>query len=143
MDFSRLLEFAGNHTLLITAFFAVLGLLVAGELRNRLGGIRKVDPTGAAVLSNRENAVFLDIREDKEYHEGHIPDALHIPLKQLPDRIAELEKYRDRPLIVCCRSGSRSASACATLRKQGFENVYNLGGGMLAWQSANLPVRKK
>ncbi len=143
MDFAQLLEFIGNHPLLFAAFFGVLGLLVAGELRSRLSGVRPVDPTEAILLSNRQDALFLDIRDDGEYQSGHIPDAIHIPLKQLPERVAELEKYRDRPLIAYCRSGNRSASAGAVLRKQGFENVYNLGGGMLAWQNANLPVRKK
>ena len=50
------------------------------------------------------------------------------------------EKYKDKPVIVVCRSGSRSASGCAMLKKQGFDQVYNLRGGLMAWKNANLPI---
>jgi rhodanese-related sulfurtransferase len=55
---------------------------------------------------------------------------------------ARLGKYRDRPVSVYCRSGNQSLSACGKLRKQGFEKVYNLKGGVLGWQQADLPVSK-
>jgi rhodanese-related sulfurtransferase len=87
--------------------------------------------------------VFLDTREDREYSGGHIPEAIHIPLKQLPQRVAELNKYKELPIIAYCRSGNRSNSVGSILKKHGFENVYNLGGGIAAWQSASLPVSKK
>jgi len=65
-----------------------------------------------------------------------------IPLGKLGERIGELEKYREKPVVVVCRSGARSANACALLGKQGFAEVYNLAGGMIAWQKASLPVKK-
>lgn len=143
MDFARIVEFIGNHPILILAFIATLGLLIVTELRSRLSGIKSVGPVHATQLSNRENALFLDIRDDGEYNSGHIPEAIHIPLKHLPDRVKELEKHKARPVIAYCRSGSRSNSAGGILKKHGFETVYNLSGGIMAWQSANLPVRKK
>ncbi|HED18692.1 MAG TPA: rhodanese-like domain-containing protein [Gammaproteobacteria bacterium] len=108
----------------------------------RLNGMKSVNPTQATQLSNREHAVFLDTRDDAEYSAGHIPEAVHIPLKQLPQRVAELNKYKDHPVIAYCRSGNRSNSVGSVLKKNGFESVYNLGGGIAAWQKANLPVRK-
>ena len=143
MDFARLLEFVGNHPILFVAFFGTLGLLIATELSRRLSGMKSIGPLEATQLSNRDDAVFLDIREDGEYKTGHIPGAVHIPLKQLPDRLRELEKHRARPLIAYCRSGNRSNGAGSVLKKNGFESVYNLGGGITAWQSANLPVVKR
>lgn len=142
-DFARIIEFIGNHPLLFVAFFGTLGLLVASEISRRLSGMKSIGPMEATQLSNREDAVFLDIREEGEYRAGHIPESIHIPIKQLPDRVVELNKHKGRPVIAYCRSGSRSNSAGSLLRKHGFENVYNLGGGIMAWQKANLPLSKK
>ncbi len=129
--------------MVILAFAGVLIALVFSEVNNRLSGMKSVGPLQATQLSNRENAIFLDIREDAEYSTGHIPDAIHIPLKQLPGRIKELEKHRDCPVITYCRSGNRSTATGGILKKNGFESVYNLGGGIAAWQKANLPVSTK
>jgi rhodanese-related sulfurtransferase len=90
-----------------------------------------------------DDALVLDVREDKEWAEGHIPNAKHIPLGQLSKRISELDKYKDKPIVVSCRSGHRSATACRTLKKDGFEQTHNLMGGIIAWENANLPVTKK
>jgi rhodanese-related sulfurtransferase len=143
VDFARILEFIGNHPLLILGFAGTLGALLASEISRRLSGMKAVDPVQATQLSNRENAVFLDIRNDGEYSGGHIPEAIHIPIKQLPERITELNKHKDCPVIAYCRSGNRSNGAGSILKKHGFENVYNLNGGIAAWQKASLPLSKK
>ncbi|MGW8310013.1 MAG: rhodanese-like domain-containing protein [Thiogranum sp.] len=143
MDFARIIEFTGNHPVLVLAFLGTLGALVFTEISRRFSGLKSVDPVEATQLSNRENAVFLDIRDDGEYKGGHIPEAIHIPLKQLPERAAELDKFKSVPLIAYCRSGTRTGGVGGILKKHGFENVYNLSGGITAWQSANLPVSTK
>lgn len=143
MDFARIIEFTGNHPVLVLAFLGTLGALVFTEINRRFSGLRSVGPAEATQLSNRENAVFLDIRDDGEYKGGHIPEAIHIPLKQLPERAAELDKFKSVPLIAYCRSGTRTGGVGGILKKHGFENVYNLSGGITAWQSANLPVSTK
>jgi len=143
VDLARIIEFVGNHPILLLLFFATLGLLIGTEFSRRFSGMRSIGPLEATQLSNRQDALFLDIRDEGEYRAGHIPEAVHIPLKQLPDRVAELEKHKSRPVIAYCRSGSRSGGAGGILRKNGFETVYNLGGGIMAWQSANLPLSKK
>jgi rhodanese-related sulfurtransferase len=139
----KLLEFAAHHWILVSALVAVIVLLINSSLKDMLGGSGSVSPVEATQLINHSNAVMIDVREDKEFAEGHIINAIHIPLASLNDRLRELEKYKAKHLIVSCRSGSRSASACNTLRKAGFENVSNLKGGVLAWQSASLPLTKK
>ena len=68
---------------------------------------------------------------------------MHVPLSQLNDKQEQLAKYKDRPIIAACRSGHRSGQACATLKKAGFENIYNLSGGVMGWKNANLPLISK
>jgi rhodanese-related sulfurtransferase len=85
----------------------------------------------------------VDVRETHEWSAGHIPDARHIALAQVEKRLSELEKFKGKPLIICCASGNRSSSACRTLKKAGFERVFNLAGGLAAWTDAGLPVTTK
>ena len=143
MDFARIIEFTGNHPYLVLAFLGTLAALLFSEIRRQLSGMTSVGPLQATQLSNRENAVFLDIRDDGEYKGGHIPDAVHIPYRQLTERVNELSRFKQAPIIAYCRSGTRSAGVGGVLKKHGFENVYNLGGGITAWQKANLPVSRK
>jgi rhodanese-related sulfurtransferase len=109
---------------------------------NRIRGIKEVDCTAALQLINHKNALVLDVRENDEYKAGHVLHSMLIPLGKLKQRLGELEKYRDQPLVVICRSGNRSGLACAILGKQGFTQAYNLAGGVIAWQKANLPLKK-
>jgi rhodanese-related sulfurtransferase len=109
---------------------------------NRIRGIKEVDCTAALQLINHKNALVLDVRENDEYKAGHVLHSMLIPLGKLKQRLGELEKYRDQPIVVICRSGNRSGLACAVLGKQGFTQAYNLAGGVMAWQKANLPLKK-
>lgn len=127
---------------IILALFSGL-MLFWSFFGNRIRGIQEVDHVAALQLINHKNALVLDVRENKEYQDAHLLDAMLIPLGKLGERIGELEKYRERPVVVVCRSGNRSAPACAMLGKRGFTQVYALAGGMLAWQKANLPVERQ
>lgn len=139
----RFIEFIGNHWGLALAFVGITLLIIYGEVRRRLDGTQQLGPHAATLVMNDEATVVLDVREDSEYKQGHIANAVHIPLGQLAQRIKELEKYRERPVIAYCRTGNRSGSAARLLHKQGFATVHNLAGGIVAWQNANLPVTKK
>ncbi|MBI5463252.1 MAG: rhodanese-like domain-containing protein [Gammaproteobacteria bacterium] len=139
----RLVEFVSNHWGLALGFVGLVILVIHNELRRRLDGIPHLGPHAATQTMNAEGTVILDVREDNEYKQGHIANALHIPLGQLAKRLPELDKYRDRPLIAYCRTGNRSDSAARLLHKHGFATVHNLAGGIVAWQNANLPVTKK
>ena len=129
MDLHQLSEFAVNHILLVSALVVILAMLAGTELRHRFGKIKDVAPAEATRLINHENAVMVDMRTDKDYRDKS-------------DAAAKLEKYRDRPLIVCCRSGNQSLRLSAQLSKHGFASVYNLKGGIHAWQQAGLPLTK-
>ena len=84
-----------------------------------------------------QGATLLDVRELDEWSNGHAPDAVHVPLAELPDRQRELSK--DRLTICVCRSGARSARAAHFLAEQGYD-VVNLEGGMLAWRAQAGPL---
>lgn len=109
---------------------------------NRIRGIKALDAAAALQLINHKNAVVLDVREPDEYKAGHVLNAKLIPLGKLKERIGELDKYRDQPMIVVCRSGNRSGTACVLLGKAGFTQAYNLSGGVIAWQGSKLPLEK-
>lgn len=117
-------------------------MLIWPSVSARISGIKQVGPQEVVMLLNHENALILDVREDSEYRSGHIPKARHVPLRQLKDRLKDLEKYKNRAIIAVCRTGSRASRACSLLRGAGFERVYNLAGGMLAWEQAGLPKEK-
>jgi len=109
---------------------------------NRVRGVKEVNSVEALQLINHKNALILDVRNEAEYQSGHILNSKLIPLGNLAERMGELERYRDQSILVVCRSGQRSATACATLGKQGFTQAYNLSGGVIAWQKSNLPLEK-
>jgi rhodanese-related sulfurtransferase len=135
------LQFLQDNWMLV-ALAAVSGaMLVWSFIGDKLSGVEQADTLKATRLYN-DDALVLDVREDKEFAAGHIPRAKHIPLGQLAGRINELDKFRNRPVLVTCRSGQRSARACGMLKKAGFETVYNQAGGLIAWERANLPVEK-
>ncbi len=106
-------------------------------------GGNQVSPQQATLMMNREDALVIDVSDANEWATGHIPNARHIYIGQLEKHLPELEKFKARSLIVNCQSGNRSAMACSTLRKNGFEKVFNLAGGLGAWRDAGLPVTTK
>ena len=135
-------EFLINNLALVALFLASGALLVWPELSAFTGGADSVGTLEATRLMNQPGALVLDVREPAEFAAGHLPHARHIPLGQLAGRVEEIAKFKDKPVIVTCRSGARSGSACRTLKKAGFGKVYNLKGGVPAWEQASLPVEK-
>lgn len=97
----------------------------------------------AVQLINRKDALVIDVRDVSEYEAGHIAGARHVPERQIADRLKELEKFRDRPMVVTCRSGTRSGVAVQVLRRNGFKEAVNLRGGIGAWEQAGMPLQKR
>lgn len=131
-------DFVINNWQLFLALAIILLLLTRTYVGS--GAIKNIRPAEAVMSINRNGAIVVDVRTEKEYLEGHIVNSLHIPLGMLENRLSELKEYKSQPVIVVCRTGSRSSSAVSTLKKQGFKSVTNLNGGILAWNSANLPI---
>ena len=136
----QFITFIISHWVLFLALVIVSVLLAANLLSETLLGFKSVAPQAATQLINREGAVVLDVREEADFNTGHIVNALHIPLAGLEARLKELEKMRETPLIVTCQAGQLSARAGDILRKHGFTKVYKLGGGLIAWKDAKLPL---
>jgi len=137
----QLLEFASNHLALVITFLGLSAALVWNLFFDPVNKTA-VTPLQGTALINHENAVVLDVRSIAEFNKGHIVNAVNIPLNGLGKQLQQLEKYRDRPIIVACRSGSRSGMAVKMLMKKGFPRVHNLRGGMMAWESAGLPLKR-
>ncbi len=130
-----------NQNILLIAVVVVSGLGLLWPML--MGGAKnQVSPAEATLLINREDAHVIDVREVDEFAGGHLPEARNVPLAKLADRISEIEKFKDKPVIVCCASGMRSGKACGELGKLGFAKVHNLAGGVDAWVSAGYPVKK-
>jgi rhodanese-related sulfurtransferase len=123
------------------AVFSGLWLLV--EMLRQLRDKSLLTPFAATMLINREDAVVIDVRDQGDFDQGHLPNARHLPLGDIERRTGELEKFRARPLILYCGNGSRSATAIATLKKAGFEKLYNLRGGLFEWEKAGQPLTRK
>jgi len=138
---SRFVDFVRNNFLLFIVALVSGGMLLWPLVRRTTGG-PWVNTTQATHLINREDAIVVDVREPNEFAAGHVLGAKNLPLARLDASGAELAKKKERPVIVYCDGGERSAKALATLKKHGYTRVANLSGGLGAWQQAGLPVEK-
>ena len=141
--FTQITEFSANHTLLVGGFVALLVAVFINEFKQASQNFSKLTPAGAIQLINNEDVIMLDVREPAETVVGKIAKAIQIPVGSVGKRVGELDKHKDKHVIVYCKTGTRSGLACRELNKAGFEKVYNLSGGISAWQEAHLPVSRK
>ena len=120
------------------------GAMLLWPLVSRLLGasVPQVGLNEAVRLINRRDALVLDVRETGEYTAGHIPKSRHIPAGELNGRLQELDKFKERPVVVSCQAGPRAQRACGVLSKAGFKEVFVLQGGIAAWQQAGMPLEK-
>jgi rhodanese-related sulfurtransferase len=135
------LKFITDNILLIAVAFVSGAMLVWPLVRRGMAGAG-VGTLQATMLINQKDALVLDIRTPAEFAQAHILHARNVPLADLEARIKDLERFKERPVIVTCATGARSGNAAAILRKHGFKDVVNLDGGLAAWQQAGLPTEK-
>ena len=135
--------------LLALALLAAVALLP--RLVQRLRGSMQVSASGILTtaelkqrLDRQDDILVLDVRAPQDYSgpSGHIPNARNIPLDQLPQRLAELEPYHDRPLAVVCRSNRMSGKAVTLLREAGFQQALLVGDGMTGWTDQGFSTEK-
>jgi rhodanese-related sulfurtransferase len=136
------MSFIINNWMLELIMLLSGGMLLWPLVQKRFSSMKEVGTVQAIQLINRQNAVLLDVREDKEFEGGHVPNAVHIPLSTLGSRGSELAKLTSRPIIAYCDRGQRARAAGAALAKLGFADAYQLAGGFRAWRDAGLPVAK-
>ena len=135
----QFIEFAVNHPVLVGLFVVLLVLLMITEMRK---GGQTITTQELTQLINRDDALVLDVREKKDFTKGHIVDAINIPAAKLKERLSELDKYKERPVVVVDTMGQHAGAAGKQLMDAGFTNVKRLKGGLGTWQGENLPLVK-
>ena len=103
---------------------------------------KRATPLQVTQMINRGKTTVVDVRSAEEFAAGHLRDAKHIPLADLGNRTGELDKSKNRTVVVVCQSGARGDKAARQLQAAGFEDALSLEGGMNAWTAAGLPVTK-
>jgi len=139
----QVFEFASRHLLMVGGFVAVLGLLVWTEVMRKIQGLTELTPAQAVPWINDPDAVIVDISPVAEFNKGHIVNARNLQASRLAKPDAEIEKLKDRKLLVVCKSGQSAISAAASLRKMGAGQVAVLKGGMAQWRADQFPVTTK
>jgi len=133
------IEFVRNNPMLFMLLAVVIGMILWTEFRNLTRGFKDLTPLQVVQKMNHDEALLLDVREDAELSQGRISGAKHIPMSVLKQRVNELADFRSKPVITFCRSGNRSLQAGSLLKKNQFENVFHMKGGLIAWENAQLP----
>ena len=139
-QFDQFLYFLWNHPVLTGMWLVTLLAII---LYHRRSGGQAVAPQQAVMMINRQNAVVLDVRERKEFDAGHVVDAVNMPMARLKQRLVELKKHRDKPILVVCKMGQQSGEAVRTLKESGYPDVYKLSGGITEWKAQSLPLVQK
>jgi rhodanese-related sulfurtransferase len=134
------LAFAEKNWILFLALFLSGAMLLWPVIQRRASPVKEIGTVNVTQLINHQNALLLDVRETSEMTGGKLPNAVHIPLSQLKDRVGELAKMTARPVVVYCALGRRARSAGSILADAGFGSIYMLGGGLKAWKDAGLPL---
>lgn len=135
-------EFVKENTLFIgLAVGSGFGLLWP-MLNRGASGVSNVSAIEAVLLMSRNKVLVLDVRDATEFATGHIQGAKNIPVAELSGRIKEIEKFKDKPMLVHCQKGMRAKTACGILRAQQFSQLHNLQGGLDTWVEAKMPLNK-
>jgi rhodanese-related sulfurtransferase len=139
----QVIEFAGNHLLMVGGFVAVLGFLVWTVVTRKIQGLNELTPAEAVPWINDPDAVIIDISPVADFSKGHIVNARNLQVSRLSSPDAEIQKLKDRKLLVVCKSGQTAIAAAGSLRKMGASEVAVLKGGMAQWRGDQFPVTTK
>jgi rhodanese-related sulfurtransferase len=139
----KLPQFIGNNVALVALFVILLVALLATVVMDLFSKTRELTPAGLTLLINRETPLLIDLSSIADFEKMHVPGAKHVAMSQFDPEKKELAKTKDMPVVVMDKDGrGNSIKAAQRLVKAGFEKVYTLGGGVLAWHAAQLPVAK-
>jgi rhodanese-related sulfurtransferase len=135
------LEFVQQEFLLFIALGIISAMLLYSYVGDRFLGYQQLSPEEATRFYNR-GAMLIDVRTEAEYKTGFIGEAKNMPVSELKSKISTLASHKEKPVLVYCQSGARSAGAASALVKEGFTQVANLRGGILSWKMAGLPINQ-
>lgn len=139
----QLIEFAGNHAMLVAAFVAVVLLLIWTEISRRTRGYAELTPLQAVQKINQGQTSIIDISAAAEFSKGHLAGAKHIALSRFSKPDPEIEKLTSTPVLVVCKNGQTAHQAAAKLVKLGASDVAVLKGGTTQWASDQYPLVRK
>ncbi len=139
---SQLIEFAGNHPFMVLMFLGVLFLFLNALYKEKSQAFQNVNVDQLTRLVNQQNAQVVDVRPKEAFDQGHIVNAINMPLEDLKAGKVKADKLKKKPVVVYCQMGRSSATASQHLTEAGFEQVFNLQGGINAWISDKLPLSK-
>ena len=136
----RVIEFSINHWDMVLALLATVAMLIFTERRK---AAPSVTPQQATVMGNNDETLMLDIRSAADFKAGRVLNSKNIPFAELSKRMDDLQKHRDTPVVLICKTGQTAASAANMLRKDGYTKVYRMTGGMVEWTNQGLPLARK
>jgi rhodanese-related sulfurtransferase len=134
--------FLGNHLMLALAFAALVIALIVTQIMVLLRKYKELTPAGLTQLINRDSPLLIDLSAIADFEKMHVPGARHVAMSQFDPEHKDLAKARELPVVVMDKDGRNSDGAAQRLVKAGFTQVYTLGGGVLSWQQAQLPMAK-
>ena len=137
----RLIEYFTQHPLLAGAAVLALIIVVVNESRLRATAFAAISSQELIRLMN-QGALVLDIRKPEEFAAGHVNGAKQLPSDQILTAGESFKRFKEKPVVVYCQSGSLAAAAVRQLNLQGFTKAFSLRGGFAAWRAENLPVAK-
>ena len=137
----RLIEYVTHHPLLTGALLVAVIVVATWESRVRKLTAASVSPQELIRLMN-QGALVLDIRKPDDFAQGHVNGAKHLSSEQILNAGDQFKRFKDKPVVVYCDSGSLAATAVRQLTQQGFTKAFNLRGGFAGWRADNLPISK-
>jgi rhodanese-related sulfurtransferase len=139
----KLPEFIGNHLALVALFFVLLLAVIVVQLMSLFRKYKELTPAGLTLLINRQSPLMVDLSAYADFEKAHVPGSRHVAISQFDPEQKDLAKAKDLPVVLIDKDGrGASDKAAQRLVKAGFAKVYTLGGGVAAWQQAQLPVAK-
>jgi rhodanese-related sulfurtransferase len=137
----RLIEYVTHHPL--TAAAAVLALVIVVIFESRLRGVAETAISAQDLIRlMNQGALVLDIRKPELFAAGHVNGAKHLDSDKILSASDAFKRFKEKPVVVYCDSGSLAAAAVRQLKEQGFTKAFTLRGGFSAWRADNLPVSK-
>lgn len=137
----RLIEYVSHHPLLVGAAVLALVVVVAYESRARATAFASIGSQDLIRLMN-QGALVLDIRKADEFAQGHVNGAKHLPSHEILTAGDTFKRFKEKPVVVYCDSGTLAAAAVRQLNQQGFTKAFTLRGGLAGWRAENLPISK-
>jgi rhodanese-related sulfurtransferase len=134
------LHFVTQNSWLVGLFFLLLILLLVNEAYQWRQSTQKLPPAAVIHLMNQEKAQVIDIRDKNDFKAGHITGAISVSMSEISDKKTIFSE--DKPIVVVCKLGQTAQTAASILKKQGYNKVVVLAGGITAWKAEGLPVIK-